>query len=263
MLVLGQLIGETADPGVHLGAAERLVVAVLAGRHLDQRWAAEEDLRALFDQHDVVAHTRDVRAAGRRVAEHQRDRRHAGGRELREVFEHRPTGDEDLGLGRQVGATGFDEIDERQPVLAGDHHRPADLLAAVGVAGAAADRRVVGDDHARDAFDLADPGHDARSHREARAVRRDSHQLEEGCVPVEQQLDPLAGEQFAAPAVPLDVGGAAAGAGHVELLLEDGQLREHALAVGGRVGAAQVDAVRQHGHAAHPIAALTPAVNGR
>ena len=75
LLVDGEVVGEPGDPGVHLGAAERLVVGLLAGGHLHQRRTAEEHLGALLDHDDVVAHARDVGAAGGRVAEHQRDRR--------------------------------------------------------------------------------------------------------------------------------------------------------------------------------------------
>ena len=82
-LVDGEVVGEPADPRVHLGAAERLVVALLAGRHLHERWPAEEHLRALLDHHDVVAHARHVRAAGGRVAEHDGDGRNARRRQLR------------------------------------------------------------------------------------------------------------------------------------------------------------------------------------
>ncbi len=38
-LVLGQVLAESRDLGVHLGAAERLVVALLAGGHLHERRA--------------------------------------------------------------------------------------------------------------------------------------------------------------------------------------------------------------------------------
>ncbi len=72
-LVGGELVGEAGDPGVHRGAAELLVGRFLAGRHLDQGRAPEEDLRALLDHHDVVAHARHVCAPRGRVAEDERD----------------------------------------------------------------------------------------------------------------------------------------------------------------------------------------------
>ena len=116
-LVVGEVVGQPGDAGVHLGAAERLVVGLLAGRHLHQRRAAEEDLRPLADHHHVVAHARHVRAAGGGVAEDQRDGRDAGRGQPGQVAEDPPARDEDLRLGRQVGAAGLDQVDQRQPVL--------------------------------------------------------------------------------------------------------------------------------------------------
>jgi hypothetical protein len=111
-LVLGKLVGQAGHPGVHLGAAELLVVRDLAGGHLDQRGTAEEDLGPLPDHHDVVAHAGDIGPTGGGVAKDQRDRRDAGCGQLREVAKHRPAGDEDLGLRREVGTSGLDQKDQ-------------------------------------------------------------------------------------------------------------------------------------------------------
>ena len=160
-LVDGDVVGQAADPAVHDGPAELLLVGDLAGGHPHQRRTAQEHLRAAVDHHDVVAHAGHVRAAGGGVAEDQRDRRDAGGREPGEVAEDLPARDEDLLLRGQVGAAGLDQVDQRQPVLPGDLHRPQRLLQRPRVARAAADRRVVGDQHALDALDHADAGDDA------------------------------------------------------------------------------------------------------
>ena len=88
-LVDGEVVGQAGDAGVHLGAAERLVVGLLAGGHLHQRRAGEEHLGPLLDHHDVVAHAGQVRAAGGRVAEDERDRRDAGRGQPGEVAERR------------------------------------------------------------------------------------------------------------------------------------------------------------------------------
>ena len=79
-LVDGQVVGQAGHPGVHRGTTQLLVGRLLAGGHLDQRWSAEEDLGALLDHHDVVAHARHVGAAGGRVAE---DQGHGGHRRRR------------------------------------------------------------------------------------------------------------------------------------------------------------------------------------
>ena len=76
-VVLGHEIRDARDARVHLGTTELLVVGDLACRHLDQRWAAEEDLRLLPDHDDVVAKTRHVSASRGRIAKHQGDGRNA------------------------------------------------------------------------------------------------------------------------------------------------------------------------------------------
>jgi hypothetical protein len=50
-LVLGEEVGQAGDPRVHLRAAERFVVGLLAGRHLHERRAAEEHLGLLLHHH--------------------------------------------------------------------------------------------------------------------------------------------------------------------------------------------------------------------
>ena len=79
---------------------------------------------------------------------------------------------------------------------------PLGLLQRVRVDRAAADRRVVGDDHALDALDHADAGDHAGADREVACPTRPARrQLQERRVLVDQQLDPLAGEQLAAGVV--------------------------------------------------------------
>ena len=164
-LVRGQVVGQAGHPGVHGGAAQLLVGRLLAGGHLDQWRSAEEDLGALLDHHDVVAHARDVGAAGRGVAEDQghggQGRRRAAG----EVPEGPPAGDEQLGLGGQVGAARLDQVDDRQPVLEGDVRGAGSLAEGEGVHGPAPHRRVVGRDEALDPFHHADPDDRGRPDR--------------------------------------------------------------------------------------------------
>ena len=172
VLVLGEVVGEAGDPGVHLGAAERLVVGLLAGRHLHQRRAAEEDLRAAADEDGVVAHAGDVRPAGGRVAEDQRDRRLPPRGGAGQVAEEATAGDEDLLLRRQVRAARLDEGDRREVVLLGDLRGAEDLLHRPRVGGAALDGGVVGADQALHALDDTDAGDDGRADGEVRAPAR-------------------------------------------------------------------------------------------
>ena len=53
-----------------------------------------------------------------------------GGRQPGQVAEHLTAGDEDLLLGRQVGAAGFHQRDHRQPVLERDLVGAQNLFAA-------------------------------------------------------------------------------------------------------------------------------------
>ena len=168
----GEVVRQTRDAGVHLGAAERFVVGLLAGGHLHQRRTGQEHLRAFLDHHDVVGHAGDVGAARGRVAEDQRDGGDTGRRQPGQVAEHLPARDEDLLLGGQVGTAGLDQGDHRQPVLRGDLVGAQDLLERPRVGGAALDRRVVGDDHALDALDDADAGDHAGARPGSRCPRR-------------------------------------------------------------------------------------------
>ncbi len=89
VLVAGQVVGQARDAGVHGRPAQLLVGRLLAGGHLDQGRPTQEDLGALLDHDDVVAHARDVGAAGGGVAEDQGHGGHGGGRAPGEVPEGR------------------------------------------------------------------------------------------------------------------------------------------------------------------------------
>src|SRR3546814_15091448 len=74
----------------------------------------------LLDHDHVVAHTRHVSTAGRRVAEDHGDGGDLAGRGPGEIAEAAATGDEDLALRREVGATGLGEVNCRPVVLGRD-----------------------------------------------------------------------------------------------------------------------------------------------
>ena len=100
-----------------------------------------------------------------------------------------------------------------------------------------------------DVMDDADSGHDAAADDEIGPVGDQWRQLEERRVTVDQELDPLAGEQPAALMVPAEVPFAAAQARLLEQAFDLGQLLGH----GGPVRAVGVgpgiDLSRQDGHA--------------
>ena len=64
-IVLGEVVAETGNRGVHLGAAEFLFSRNLAGCRLQQRRAGEKGAGAAAHHHDVVGQARLVGAAGR------------------------------------------------------------------------------------------------------------------------------------------------------------------------------------------------------
>ena len=205
-LVAREVVGHAGDPRVHLGAAELLVVGVLAGRHLHQRRPGEVDLRLVLDHDHVVAHPRDVRAARGRAAEHQADRRDPGLRAPGQVAEPAPAGHEDLRLHRQVGARRLDHRDRRQPVVLGDVGQPPRLPRRHLADRAALDRGLARGDQALDPGHPADPADQPGARRVARHVLAGERaQLEEVRVAIEHQLDPLARQQLAGRPVPAGV----------------------------------------------------------
>ena len=71
------MVGDTGDLGVQFSAAEILRRNDLTGGGLHQRRAAQEDGALIADDHRLVAHRRDVCAAGGARSEHRRDLRDA------------------------------------------------------------------------------------------------------------------------------------------------------------------------------------------
>ena len=259
MLVVERLVvGDAGAAGVDLGAAELLGRDVLAGRGLHQRRTAEEDRAGAADDDGLVAHRRDVRAAGRARAHDQRDLRDPGRRHpglvVEDAAEVVAVG-EDLGLERQERAAAVDEVDARQAVLERDLLGAEVLLDGHRVVGAALDRRVVGDDDAGRALDAADAGDDAGARRVVvvQAGRGERAQLEEGGAGVEEAVDALADGELAALAVARDGAVVAAGAATGDRRLAGAQVGDeggHRVVVGAGLRGAGVESAAQDGHGA-------------
>ena len=217
VLVGGRVVvGDAGAPRVDVGAAELLGGHVLPGRGLHERRAADEDRARPADDHGLVRHRGDVRAAGRARAHDDGDLRDAERRQPRLVEEDPPevvAVGEDLGLQREEGAARVDEVEARQAVLARDLLRAQVLLHRERVVGAALHRRVVRDDHALAPLDDADPGDDPGRRRVAvvELPRGERVQLEERRARVDEPVDPLARGELPARAVALDRLLAAAG----------------------------------------------------
>ena len=204
MLVVGRhVIGDAGLARMHVGAAEILGRHHLAGRGLHQRRAAEEDGALPFHDDGLVRHRRHIGAAGGAGAHHHRDLRNAGGGQRRLVVEDAAemlAVGKHLGLVRQVGAAGIDQIDARQPVLARDLLRAQMLLHRHRIVGAALDGGVVADDHAFAALDAADAGDQAGAVDGVvvHAVGGERRQFEERRAGIDQPHHALARQQLAA-----------------------------------------------------------------
>ena len=188
-------------------AAQLLGGDHLPGRRLDQRRAAQEDRALVPDDHRLVAHGRDVRAAGRAGAEHRRDLRDPPRGQRGLVVEDPPEVlpvREHLVLPGQERPAGVDQVDARQPVVQRDLLRAQVLLHRDRVVGAALHGRVVGDDHAFAPAHPAHAGDDARGRGlvAVHAVRGQRRQLQERGSGIEQVVDPVPGQQLAAGGVP-------------------------------------------------------------
>ena len=158
-IVFGVVVGHARDAGVDVGAAQVLGADLFAGRGFDQRRAADEDRARAFDDDRLVAHRRHVGAAGGTRAH---DHGHLGDAVRRQVglVEEDPPEvlavGKDVGLQRQEGAAGVDQVDARQAVLLGDFLQAQVFFDRHRVVRAAFDGGVVGDDGHLFAFDRAD-----------------------------------------------------------------------------------------------------------
>ncbi len=180
--------------------AQLLVLDPLADRRLHQVRAGEEDRAGALDDVRLVAHDRQVGAAGDARAHDRGELEDAGGGEPRVVVEGAAevlAVGEDLVLHRQEDAGRVDQVDDRQAVLEGDLLGAEDLLAGQREPGAGLDRGVVGDHHHVAAVDRADPHHHARRRGAAvllvEAVGGPQAELEERRAGVAEGGHPLAG----------------------------------------------------------------------
>ncbi len=209
LLILREVIGDSAKARVHVRAAQLFGRDFLAGGGFDQRRAGQENGAVIFDDHGFVGHGGDVGAAGRAGAHHGRNLRDPFARHACNVVENAP---EVVAIGKHVRlqvqkrAARVHQVDRRQVVFLSNRLGAHVLLDRFGEVGAAFDGRIVGDDHAFQPGNAADSGDDARARRFA-AVQipgRQRRQLQEGAAVVQNGVDALVHEQLAALALALD-----------------------------------------------------------
>ena len=233
-LVAGEVIAQSRGAGVHQRPAQLLLVGVLADGHLHQRRPTQEDAGPALDHDRVVAHARQIGAAGRRRAEHHTDGRDALRGELGQAAELLAPRHEDVGLAGQVRPSGLDEDQKREAVLLGHVHGTQQLADRGRARGAAAHRRVVGDDEALRVRDFAQRDDDTAADRVARVQAGERAELEYRGAGVDERLEPLAHHHLVAGAMPLDVLRPAAGqhpvVQHAHLVAQ----RAHGVGVGAK-----------------------------
>ena len=106
LVVIRQIVGDTRQPSVDIGAAQFLGGDFFAGRGLYERRAAQEDRAGPAHDDRLVGHRRDVRAARRTGPHDDGDLRNAFGRHpclIEEDAAEVVAIGEDLGLQRQEG----------------------------------------------------------------------------------------------------------------------------------------------------------------
>ena len=168
---------------MHVAAAKALGIDFLAGGGLHQRRTAEEDRPLPLDDDGLIAHGRNVGAAGGAGPHHHRDLRDAPRRHIGLVVENAT---EMVAIGKhlrlqgQEGAAGVHQIDAGQGVLQRDLLGAQVFLHRDGVVGSALDGGVVGHHDAFVPGDATDAGDDAagRNVVAIEFVRRELAQLQ-------------------------------------------------------------------------------------
>ena len=254
-IVVREMVRNAGDARVHVAAAELFGADHLPSRGFDERRTAEKDRAGTFDDHRLVAHRRNVRAA-RRARSHDRgDLRDAFARHARLIVEDAA---EVVAIGkhfvlqRQERAARIDEIDARKKVLLGDLLCAQMFLHRYGIVRAALDGRIVRDDDAALVFDRAD----ARDHPGRRAVAAvhlvcgEGADLEKVRLRIDEPVDALAGGELAARSVTLRRLRAAARPNREQMLAQVGYQLLHARRITLEVGALTVEARGEQAHRA-------------
>ena len=207
-VVLGEVVGDAGALGVHPRAAQFLRGDRLPGGRLHQRRAAQVDRPRSADDDRLVAHGRDIGAAGGAHPHHRGELGDAFGAHHRLVAEDPP---EVLAVGEDFRLQGQERSAAVHQVNGGQAERPRDLLRPEvlfhreRVVGAALHRGVVGRHHHQPPRDRPH-SRDQSRRRGGRVVALEPGErpdLQERGPRIGQQLDPLAHREFPLGAVAL------------------------------------------------------------
>ena len=195
---------------MHLGAAQLFGGVLRANRSLHQRRPGEKQAAA-FGHQDVIAHQRQVGAAGHAHAHDGGNLRNAHRRHHRIVAEDAAEVvgvGKDIFLQRQEHAGRIDQVDRRYVIFDGDVLRANHLLRRHREERARLYRGIVHDQHDQAALHASQSGHYAGRRRAAplliHAPSGVSAKLEELGARIDQQRDALARGQAALLVLRLD-----------------------------------------------------------
>ena len=251
VVVLRQMIGDAGLARMQIAAAEILGAHHLAGRRLHQRRAAKENGALVLDDDGLVRHRRHIGAAGGAGAHHHGDLRNARRRQIGLVVEDAAemlAVGKHLGLRRQIGAAGIDQIDAGQPVLARNFLGAQMFFDRHRMIAAALDGGVVGHDHAFAPLDAAYAGDDAGGVHVAaiHAEGGERRQFQKRRAGVDQVHHAFPRQQLAARDMALARFFRTAQRGLGAARLQFGDERAHFFRIAAKLGAAGIDGGRQN-----------------
>ena len=160
-IILGQIIGHTRQPRMHIAAAQIFGADHLAGRSFHQGGAGQKDRALILHDDRDIRHRWHIGPACRARAHDDSDLRNACRRHLRLVIED-PA--EVIAVGKnlvligQVRAPAIDKVDGGKAALRSDLLRAQVLFDRNREIGAAFHRGIVADHHDLPPFDLSDTG---------------------------------------------------------------------------------------------------------
>src|SRR5215471_4797065 len=236
-----------------LGAPQFLGAHRLPGCGLHKRRTAEKNGALVTHDDSLVRHRRDIGAARRTRSHHGGNLGDPGGGEIGLIIED--TAEmiaigKHLGLARQIGAPGIDQIDAWQSILECDLLRAKVLFNRKRKISAALDGGIIGND---DAFPPLDSTYTANQSGAVdcvliHAVRRQRRQLKKRRAGIDEPQHPLAGQQLAPRGVALACPGGSAqrrfGATAVQILHQ----RMHLRRIGAEFKALGIDRRIQNRH---------------